>query len=214
MNKIYKIINNLNNNFYIGVTTKSLNERLDRHFRNAFDFNYKTHLYKAMRKYGKENFNIKLVDYCKDMKSEISYIKKLKPHYNMTKGGDGGDTSKSPNYIKSMKEYHNKKSKKSYATYGMLGKKQTDNQKQILSKFQKKHWQSLSKTERNKRGNSVKGKNNGMYGKVPTNAIKITFRNKKYNSIIEAKRKTGLTIYNIMKEVKNGRQNISLDRTI
>jgi hypothetical protein len=51
----------------------------------------------------------------------------------MTLGGDGGDTSKSPNFISSMKKYHSRLKPSNYATYGMLGKKQSDNQKKKVS---------------------------------------------------------------------------------
>ena len=45
----------------------------------------------------------------------------------MTSGGDGGKTYHSPNFIKAMKEYHSKKPREEYATYGMKGKKQSEN---------------------------------------------------------------------------------------
>jgi hypothetical protein len=43
----------------------------------------------------------------------------------MTKGGEGGDTSKSPNFIKAIKKQHSNRLPESYASYGMLGKKQS-----------------------------------------------------------------------------------------
>ena len=42
----------------------------------------------------------------------------------MTKGGDGGDTSNSPNFKQAMILSHKKRKPKDYASYGMLGKKQ------------------------------------------------------------------------------------------
>jgi hypothetical protein len=77
-----------------------------------------------MRKYGFDSFIITVLEEkVKHLnETEIEYISRLNPTYNMTSGGDGGDTSNSPNFKRSMKEYHSNKDKKSYATYGMLGK--------------------------------------------------------------------------------------------
>lgn len=129
---IYKITNKANGNFYIGKTSKTKEERLKRHFYNA-SYGIDTYLYRAIRKYGKENFTIEEVEsqIYKDVidKKEIEYILTLNPQYNMTKGGEGGDTSKSPNFIRAIKEQHSKRSPESYASYGMLGKKQTGKDK-------------------------------------------------------------------------------------
>ena len=104
-----------------------------------------------------------------------------------------------------MKEIHRNRKPESYATYGMLGKKQSENQKKVLSTKQKKLWKSLSEAERKNRGDKVKGKKNGMFGRTPPNARPITIKGIKYKSIAEAKRKLGKTEYYIMKEVNNGK---------
>ena len=52
--------------------------------------NLDTYLYRAIRKYGKENFTIEILDEEYSNEKEIYWISKLKPEYNMTKGGDGG----------------------------------------------------------------------------------------------------------------------------
>ena len=115
----------------------------------------------------------------------------------------------------SMKEIHKYRKPESYATYGMLGKKQTENQKNTLSKKQKEIWKSMSKKDRKHRSESVKGEKNGMYGKTPSNAVSILYDNKSYKSIAEASRKTGKSVYYIMKEVNNGtNKRLSLGRTI
>lgn len=53
---------------------------------------------------------------------------------NLTSGGEGGDTSKSPNYKKAMAEYHANQSPERYATYGMSGKQQSAHFKETISK--------------------------------------------------------------------------------
>lgn len=98
---IYQITNKLTNDFYIGKT-KNPKERFYKHKYNAINNKSQAHIYRAMRKYGVENFEFSILesvesnDYLNER--EIYWIKQLKPKYNMTKGGDGGDTSNSPNY--------------------------------------------------------------------------------------------------------------------
>lgn len=117
-NIIYKITNKVNQKIYIGKTTKSAEERFQKHIYNSKGG--KTHLYRAMRKYGVENFIIEEIEQCDSNidDRECYWISKLNPHYNMTKGGDGGDTSSSPNYIEGMKNRIHPHT----PTYGMLGK--------------------------------------------------------------------------------------------
>jgi len=127
---IYKIVNQVNGDFYIGKTTKPKEVRLKEHFYNS-SYNSQTHLHRAMRKYGCSNFSIEEVESQvmeeKLDEREIFWIENLNPKYNMTSGGDGGKTHRSPNFIKAMKEYHSKKPREEYATYGMKGKKQSEN---------------------------------------------------------------------------------------
>jgi group I intron endonuclease len=103
---IYQITNNITNDFYIGKS-KEAKTRFYKHKYNASQTNSQTHLYRAMRKYGIDNFSLSILDEAKTTQElndkEILWIKKLNPKYNMTKGGDGGDTSQSPNYIEAMK---------------------------------------------------------------------------------------------------------------
>jgi group I intron endonuclease len=114
---IYRITNVVNSKFYIGKTSKTVGERFQRHCYNHQNQN--TYLYKAMRKYGVDNFIIEILEETDSPNErEIYWIETLQPHYNMTIGGDGGDTSQSPNYKLGMKNRvhsHN-------PTYGMLGK--------------------------------------------------------------------------------------------
>lgn len=116
---IYKITNKVNGKIYIGKTTKTIHERYQRHFYNHKNGN--TYLYKSMRKYGFDNFMIEAIEETLNLdEREIFWISELSPDYNMTKGGDGGDTSTSPNFIESLKHRPPPK-----PTYGMLGKKQS-----------------------------------------------------------------------------------------
>lgn len=125
---IYKITNKINGDFYIGQTIKSKEERFQRH-KYDVSYNSKTHLHRAMRKYGFNNFIIEEIENQipqeKLDEREIFWIKELNPPYNMTDGGEGCNPLKSPNWIKSMKEHHKNRPRETYASYGMKGKKQS-----------------------------------------------------------------------------------------
>ena len=119
---IYKITNTINGDTYIGKTTKSVSERFTKHKYNSKKG--QTYLARAMRKYGPEKFVVETLEQTERLdEREIELISQHNPTYNMTKGGEGGDTSNSPNFIAAMKEMHSKRKPSDYATYGMLGKK-------------------------------------------------------------------------------------------
>lgn len=99
---IYKICNSINDKIYIGQTRRDINVRWRQHLstaQNGKDAN--TILYRAMNKYGCDNFNIQLIQeysfYSKEEliktlnEEEIRYISKynsIKPNgYNMQHGG-------------------------------------------------------------------------------------------------------------------------------
>jgi group I intron endonuclease len=121
---IYRITNVVNSKFYIGKTSKTVQERFQRHCYNHQKQN--THLYNAMRKYGVDKFKIEILEETNSANErEIYWIETLQPHYNMTIGGDGGDTSNSPNFKSAIKLVHENRKPEDYASYGMLGKKQS-----------------------------------------------------------------------------------------
>ena len=122
---VYIITNTITQHQYIGKTN-NLNKRWYQHKWNAKN-GVDTHLYRSIRKYGVEHFTIEVLESQVPVANiddrERTLIEQYKPHYNMTAGGDGGDTSKSPKFIQAMKKYHSNRTPESYATYGMKGKK-------------------------------------------------------------------------------------------
>lgn len=89
---IYLIKNKINNKVYVGQTTKDINSRWQEHLR---DSSCCTYLRRAIKKYGKNNFElIKLCDCssCEELnEKEIYFIKFYnsfgKDGYNLTSGG-------------------------------------------------------------------------------------------------------------------------------
>lgn len=125
MGHIYIITNQLTKDIYVGKTEKTLDERLKKHH---YAMRYtSSHLYSAMKKYGIENFTIKSIelvenDYDLDDR-ERHHISQLSPKYNMTDGGDGGNTMK---FI--SEETRNKFKKRSKGMHNpMFGKFGKDN---------------------------------------------------------------------------------------
>lgn len=129
---IYKITNQINKKIYIGFTSKSINVRLKKHFQNAFNDNIKTYLYDSMRKYGKDNFTIESIYESTDRHithntKETFYINSYKSNnssigYNMTDGGDGGDTfSNNPNKELIRKKLSLATKGKRNPNYGKIG---------------------------------------------------------------------------------------------
>lgn len=93
---IYCIKNNINGKCYVGKTLKSPNERFSEHLYDAYKPTEENRpLYRAIKKYGKNNFSLQTLEECTDelaSEREIWYIKKLKTYahgYNATIGGDG-----------------------------------------------------------------------------------------------------------------------------
>lgn len=103
---IYKITNSLTGNFYIGKTSKSIQHRLAEHKRSSRK-GAVTHLHSAMRVYGEEVFIIECLEEVPDTEAsarEIFWIEELTPHYNMTKGGEGGDTFSGKTHSQSTRQ--------------------------------------------------------------------------------------------------------------
>lgn len=93
---IYKITNLLNGKIYIGKTLLSIQERWAEHCIDSKKETCKDRpLYRAINKYGIENFFIEQVEECSDKEVNerevywIEFYHSFKYGYNATKGGDG-----------------------------------------------------------------------------------------------------------------------------
>lgn len=103
---IYKITNKLNKKYYIGQTKTSINKRWSKHIYTAFNErsrDYECYFYRAIRKYGKENWifeilenNIQTIELANEI--EIKYISNYNSNdkkigYNSTSGGSNYEHS-------------------------------------------------------------------------------------------------------------------------
>lgn len=99
MGYIYKITNLINNKIYVGQTRFTINKRFQQHIYQAGKRQHSFPLYRAMQKYGVENFIIEPLEEIQDEtllnEREIYWIKKLDSYiknnkgYNSTYGGEG-----------------------------------------------------------------------------------------------------------------------------
>lgn len=94
MGCIYIIKNTENNKVYIGQTMNPINIRFKQHLKDSSCLN--NHLYKAMRKYGKEKFYYEILEdnlpynlLLEREKYWISFYDSVKNGYNLTYGGEG-----------------------------------------------------------------------------------------------------------------------------
>jgi group I intron endonuclease len=202
--EIYKITNKVTNKVYIGKSNDS-NKRLKRHFHNAKCGKSQTKLYRSIRKHGTESFVMNIIESnipIEDInKKEIEHIEKydsFKSGYNMTLGGDGGDTSSSIVFQESMKRLHANKKPEFYATYGMLGKTHTKITKEKQSAA-RKNWHKTA-TPKQIEERKCMGEKNGMYGKTPSNAIPVLVEGKEYPSLPKAAKAYNLSPYKLKKQ--------------
>ena len=190
---IYKITNKINGNSYIGQSI-NVEKRLLYHKKYRNELIKNKVLYKAIEKYGIENFDFEILEECK--KEELNerekyYIEKYNTYYkgyNMTRGGDGksgcGFSEKTIEKMrKSLIEYH----KKNPETKETKGKRIKS-----LKEYYKNHPEAAQKiAERNKNRSkesflyAVKKAAMANQKKVYQYDIKGNFV-KEYNSIISA----------------------------
>ena len=91
---IYKITNNINEKVYIGKTEFSIERRFKQHCSDAQkDIEEQRPLYRAMKKYGIENFCISIIEETDNPEEReqfwINFYDSYHNGYNATLGGDG-----------------------------------------------------------------------------------------------------------------------------
>ena len=96
MNFVYQLQNTENGKSYIGITSRSVQERWNEHCSRAMAGQRNSRIYAAMRKYGAEKFEVKTLDQtdCEDSVRELEkkYIQEFDSYengYNCNLGGHG-----------------------------------------------------------------------------------------------------------------------------
>jgi len=101
MYQVYVVVNTVNNKMYVGRTERILDVRLQKHICKANEGSL-CYLHKAIRKYGKDNFVIRMVEEYPSrdamLVGEIDWISYFDTYksfwgYNDTPGGEGGNTN-------------------------------------------------------------------------------------------------------------------------
>lgn len=169
---IYKITNLINNKIYVGKDIRN----------NPNYFGSGIAIRNAIKKYGKENFKKEILETCKTEKSlckrEKFWIKKLKSFkpigYNISEGGNGGNTllymsdaKKNKIYKKIRNKFHNH----TKYTEGYLnrGKKISESKKGV--KFSEKHKKNLSESHKGQIvcDDTRKKLSDSLKGRIPHN---------------------------------------------
>ena len=111
MGYIYKITNKVNGKSYIGKTERTIQRRFQEHCHEAYEErSYDRPLYRAIRKYGKENFEVTELEQTDQAEErEIYWINFYKTYgangYNATKGGEGKKHYNHEEILKALQEY-------------------------------------------------------------------------------------------------------------
>lgn len=145
--QIYLVTNLINGKQYVGQTVQSLKKRWSSHGSDANRNRGPYALVHALLKYCKENFSIRTLKTCSNLKQlniqEQKFIKKLKtkaPYgYNITDGGDG--TVGVPYTKEQLKKFRKTigNSRKGSGNY-FFGRKHTEAAKRLMSEAHRKPW--------------------------------------------------------------------------
>lgn len=141
MYKLYHIINQINNHYYVGVTKNSLQRRFNSH-KYAAKINTKSKFYDAVRRYGIDNFKIVLVSEFTEREecylAEIEAIKQARLCgdiiYNLCDGGQGGFV------VRDIEAWKERMRKARVGKKPALGMKHTEENRKIFSIASKKRW--------------------------------------------------------------------------
>ena len=161
---VYMIYNDVNDKVYIGETLQKITTRFKQHIQKAFDENrkYDEHLFRAIRKYGKEHFFVKEIDKVTGLdrnkvkeeiqRLEVFYISKYdscKNGYNCDFGGGKG--MKLASEETKLKQSLTKKSDPKYAEIARMNqKKGAENNKVPITMYDFNSGEKLEEFESTK----------------------------------------------------------------
>lgn len=165
LGKIYLIKNISNNKKYVGCTISSLDKRYDEHVWRCINTDSKTKFCNSIRKYGKNNFVIELIEVCnlnEIYQREIFYIEKFNTYntgLNSTIGGEGCLGYKHSEEVRKkistiIKNGKSHKGKNYDDIYGERKNKEIEIRKIGV----KKNWDNMTNEEKDKRVEKTKNK--------------------------------------------------------
>lgn len=182
---IYKATNLITGEIYIGQTTKTLDERIDEHFKKLKQRDQL--FYDALRNYGAENFNWTIIDFAYNqdelddkekfwIKYYHTYIRDENCNgYNMTAGGRGiGSGKYNPNFGRKLSLEHRRKIGKS-----LKGKKRIFTIEHRKKLSESKKGRKLSEEHKEKLRALLSGSKNPFYGKKHTEEARAKMSNAK-----------------------------------
>ena len=123
MGFIYKITNKINGKVYIGQTIMPIKNRMYKHYSQAKNRKNITGIDAAIKKYGKENFEVEQILECPNEDLDLQekfYISKYNSFengYNLTIGGQLSTTSLNININEAISKYQELKSVEETAKY-------------------------------------------------------------------------------------------------
>ena len=196
---IYCITNKVNGKQYVGQTTQTIERRFIQHRSDARTGRRNSIIHNAIRKYGEENFTTEEIDSASSIdelcEKEIYWIAKLNtltPNgYNLTEGGEGGDTwllLPEDKKEKIRRDVSLRVSGKNNYWYGssrknelnpMYGRKHTEETKELIA--EKATGRPVSQSTRKKHSTNNTGK-----GNPKARAIICLTNNKVYDTAKEA----------------------------
>jgi group I intron endonuclease len=94
--KIYKMVNTINDDVYIGCTIYALDKRFYEHLHRCFKSDVNTKLYNSIREFGAKNFTIELLEECplsEISEKEKQYITQYDSFDNGLNSALGGEES-------------------------------------------------------------------------------------------------------------------------
>lgn len=205
--ELYCIVNAINNKEYIGITTVGVRKRFCDHKSKA-NSGINRPLYRAIRKYGIDNFSISVIGEASSWEAlcalEIKTIEerrtlsKFGKGYNITHGGEGS-IGVSPSKItreklskardnwsaERVRDYKRRHSKSARVAYNNLTSKVKKDRATKISKGRVAHFANIPEEEKNKWKDKIR---TTLRNKSNNNSKKCLVKGKEYISLSEAGR--------------------------
>jgi len=186
MGFVYKITNKITGDFYVGCTSKSIEERFRRHFKVAKSkIDYNSRLYRSIKKYGENTFQIEPLMECDNyLEMEIKFIENLRPTLNLKLGGNGYDLTNQEQFTRSvsagLKEYWNS-----------LSQEEREKRVKKTAQGSKKYW---SKIDRKKQNSPRWGTRHSEEAKEKMRMAKLGKKRKITKKVLEGYKKISKTL--------------------